>query len=73
VTFTDVALVAETVTVDGDPAAMEAGLATMLTVGVAELGSPESFGIVPALAPPHPVNASRTVSSNNAAKVEIIL
>jgi hypothetical protein len=50
---------------------MEAGLAEMLTVaGGGFVGSVE---ISADLAPPHPVNANKRESSNNAAKGERIL
>jgi hypothetical protein len=64
-----VAFVADTVNMEEAPAAIEAGLAAMLTVGVPD----GSGGSVPLLAPPHPVNANRSDSSNSAAKGENIL
>jgi hypothetical protein len=60
---TAVAFVAETVKVEEAPAAMEAGVAAMLTVGVAD----ESVESWPLLAPPHPVNTNNMESANNAA------
>ena len=54
-----------------EPAAIEAGLAEMLTVAAG--GLPGSVEIVPDLAPPHPVNANKRESSSNAAKGERIL
>jgi hypothetical protein len=68
-----VALAAVTVKVELDPAAMEAGLAAMLTVAAAGGGSVGPVEISPALALPHPVIARKRESSNNAAKGERIL
>jgi hypothetical protein len=60
-----------TVKVEVDPAAMEAGLAEILTVAAS--GFVGSVEILPDLAPPHPVNANKRESSSNAAKGERIL
>jgi hypothetical protein len=60
-----------TVKVEVDPAAMEAGLGEMLTVAAS--GFVGSVEISAALAPPHPVNANKRESRNNAAKGERIL
>ena len=65
-------MVAETVRAEADPATTEAGLAAMLTVGAAD-GSVGSVEILPALAPPHPVNANKRESNNNAVRGERIL
>ncbi len=71
VTFTAVAFAAVTVKVEVDPAAMEVGLAEMLTVAFD--GFVGSVEMSADLAPPHPVIASKRESSNNAARGERIL
>jgi hypothetical protein len=68
-TVTAVAFAAETVRVEEDPEAMEAGLAAMLMVGAAD-GSVE---MLPDFAPPQPVKANRRAGNNNAAKGETSL
>jgi hypothetical protein len=66
VTVTAVALLAATVNMDELPAAIEAGLAAMLTVGVA-------VDVLLKWAPPHPVNTRRSGNINTNAKGEEIL
>jgi hypothetical protein len=66
VTVTAVALLAATVNMDELPAVIEAGLAAMLTVGVA-------VGVLLKLAPPHPVNTRRSGNMNTIANGEEIL
>ena len=66
VTVTAVALLAATVNMDELPAVIEAGLAAMLTVGVA-------VDVPLKLAPPHPVNTRRSGNMNTIAKGEEIL
>ncbi len=68
VTVTAVALAAVTVKVDELPAAIEVGLAVMLTVGVAV-----AVGVLLKWAPPHPVNTRRSGNMNTIAKGEEIL
>jgi hypothetical protein len=62
-----VALVALTVNMDEAPAAMEAGLTAMVTVGSVAGGS---VGNVPDLAAPHPASITRTAKSEIAARGE---
>jgi hypothetical protein len=64
-----VAFVALTVRVDEAPEAIEAGLAAMVTVGVAG----GSVDRVPDLAEPHPERARKSENSNIAAKGGAIL
>jgi hypothetical protein len=62
-----VALVALTVNMDEAPAAIEAGLAAMVTVGSVAVGL---LGKVPDLAAPHPASITRRANSEIAARGE---